>query len=360
MVLIALVHSRLHAGRRLYVLWVDLRTASPLLHRAILIRRLFECGMNIAFCRLALAILDSTAGILSIGSLVGQSFTEKRGVREGAVEFPHCFNAYIDGAKSALEAQHPRLCTMMGITIAMLLYADDAAIPADTAEDLQLPADIFVKYCYDYHLFITVPKTFVTVFHVGNDENLAYTDDGKVIVDGHSVVVAIYGQQVLATPSSKYLGVHLDEHGSQRSHFSARSQTFCRAIDSFFAGLAKILAYSHSFLLYLWRSLVEPVAVYGCGAFAWSDADARPFIQEQSRAWRRMLRVGGRAPTEALQPLFSLDCISLQWRVRRVALFLRLVCSPEGSLEQIALLTLKGIAAPWYRDAVADLRLILP
>ena len=43
-----------------------------------------------------------------------------------------------------------------------------------------------------------------------------------------------------------------------------------------------------------------------------------------------------------------------------MALFLRMVCSPEGSLEQIALLTLKGLAAPWYRDAVADLRLILP
>ena len=72
---------------------------------------------------------------------------------------------------------------------AVLLYADDAAIPADTAKDLQLSADIFAKYCNDHHLFISVPKTLVTVFHVENDENVAYTDDGKVIVDGHSVVV---------------------------------------------------------------------------------------------------------------------------------------------------------------------------
>ena len=46
-VLLALICSRIHRGRRLYVLWLDLRTAFPSMNRAILIRRMFLCGMEL-------------------------------------------------------------------------------------------------------------------------------------------------------------------------------------------------------------------------------------------------------------------------------------------------------------------------
>ena len=106
--------------------------------RSILIRCLFKCGLGIAYCRFVLAVLETTVGIVCLGGLLGQRFQEKLGVREGAVESPHHFNAYINGVKAALEERHPRLCQLMGYTIALLLYADDAAIPADTIDDLQL------------------------------------------------------------------------------------------------------------------------------------------------------------------------------------------------------------------------------
>ena len=89
-----------------------------------------------------LAMLDLTQGIVCIGKLVGKPFMETLGVREGAVESPHAFNAYIDGLRTQLETQHPQLCRLMGITIAILLYADDAALPADSEEDLQRAAAI--------------------------------------------------------------------------------------------------------------------------------------------------------------------------------------------------------------------------
>jgi len=91
-VILALIYSRTCAGRRLFVVWIDLRTAFPSLHRAILVKRLFECGINLCLCRLVLTILDLTYSIPCIGKLLGKQFKEKLGVREGAVESPHLFN----------------------------------------------------------------------------------------------------------------------------------------------------------------------------------------------------------------------------------------------------------------------------
>ena len=52
---------------------------------------------------------------------------------------------------------------MLGVTIALVLYADDAAIPADSAEDLRLAIEIFESFCNNHHLFISVPKTVLTI-----------------------------------------------------------------------------------------------------------------------------------------------------------------------------------------------------
>ena len=79
------------------------------------------------------------------------------------------------------------------MVLAVVLYADDAAIPADSAEDLQLAAAILEEFCNEHRLFVATPKTFVTVFHPPDDEHVLY--GGKcVFVDGQSVDVRIYGK----------------------------------------------------------------------------------------------------------------------------------------------------------------------
>jgi hypothetical protein len=175
--LIALVLSRTASNKRLFVLWVDLRTAFPSLSRPILIQRMFTCGLGIGLCRMMLAIFDATESVVCIGKLVSKSFKEKLGVREGAVESPHAFNTYISDMRSHLEASHPRLCRLLGVTIAILLYADDAALPADSAEDLQLLASLFEDFCNLNRLFIATPKTFITVFHSSTDQGVVYQGD---------------------------------------------------------------------------------------------------------------------------------------------------------------------------------------
>eukprot|EP00973_Karenia_brevis_P019613 2690397-Karenia_brevis.AAC.1 len=98
--------------------------------------------------------------MVGAGKLVSEMFQETKGTREGAVESPHLFNAYIDSLRLRLESQHPHLYQLLFMTIAVLLYADDAALPADSADDLETSARIAEDFFNEHHLFISASKTY--------------------------------------------------------------------------------------------------------------------------------------------------------------------------------------------------------
>jgi len=358
-VLLELIRSRTSQGRRLYVAWVDLRTAFPSLHRALLLKKLLSCGFGLGICRMVLSMFDLTASAVCLGCLVGHRFAETLGVREGAVESPHFFNAYISDIRSRLEARHPHLCRLLHIIIPILLYADDAALPADSAADLQLSMQIFEEFCNDHHLYIATNKTYITVFHAPGDTGVTYCDQ-KVLVDGAPVQVQVYGEDLQAAQEFKYLGVTLTSGGGASAHVRTRAAAFQRAIAMLLSGLLKLPACSHSFMCFLWQSLVVPVACYGLELFTWSDAELGLFQTHQTWAWRRLLQVGGRAPVDNLSPFLRLDGYIVEFRARRVAHLLRLINSPADSWQHVALLSMFWAGSAWLTDAFADLRTVLP
>ena len=127
------------------------------------------------------------------------------------------FNMYIAGLRQRLESEHPRLCTMMGCIIAILLYADDAAIPADSIDDLRSAAEIAERFFNDSQLYVSTPKTFLTVFHASADDGVKYEGD-LVTVDNVVVDVRYYGERIKASKSFKYVGINFDEYGSNTVH----------------------------------------------------------------------------------------------------------------------------------------------
>ena len=79
MVLLALVYSRIQSHRRLYVLWIDLRTAFPSLNRSILLKRMVQYGIGYGLCRPVRAILDSTCSFIGARKLISRRFKGTRG-----------------------------------------------------------------------------------------------------------------------------------------------------------------------------------------------------------------------------------------------------------------------------------------
>ena len=251
-------------------------------------------------------------------------------MREGAVESPHAFNMYVGDLRQKIEAAHPRLCKLMGVIVAVILYADDAAIPADSPEDLQLAADIFQDFCNSHRLFIATSKTFVTVFHPVGDTGVVF-QDGQVFVDGVLVDIQVYGEKVTAVPTFKYLGVVLNSTCTHDDHLAARCAAFERAAWLLHSGLSRIPSFSHSFMMYLWGALVTPVGNYGMELFAMPATAVDAMQNRERKHWRKLLQVGGRAPNHAVQILCSTQHCSVEWRAQRAGLVFRLANSPAGS-----------------------------
>ena len=140
---------------------------------------------------------------------------------------------------------------MLDVTVALLLFADDAATPVDSAQDMQLAASISEKFCNESHLFISVPKTFLTIFHPADDHGVTYDSTKCVRDEGPLVQIRIYDLVVAASSFSKYLGVHLKETLTPQNRFNSLLTAYKRAMYSLQIGLNRIPSYSHDLFLYL-------------------------------------------------------------------------------------------------------------
>jgi len=197
------------------------------------------------------------------------------------------------------------------------------------------------------------------VFHPPGGDGVVYSS-GHVHVDGVAVEIHVYGQRIQAAECFKYLGVTLRADGGVHAHAQARVQAFQRGLSMFFARLSRIPSYGHSFMLFVLNALVMPIACYGLELFSWDHGDLNTLVKLQSSNWRRLLKVGGRAPIDACWCLLQLDCVVDVARVRRLSHFLRLLNAPPDSYEHVALIVLRELPAERYLDAVADLQLCYP
>ena len=152
------------------------------------------------------------------------------------------------------------------------------------------------------HLYISNSKTFLTVFHHEEDISVRYSGD-KVFVDGHMVDIKVYGRQITASNTFKYLGVVLKSTGSHSAHFADRQGAVSNAAASLQTGLKRMPSYGHAFVEYLWSSLVLPVVLYGFELFVVPQADLSELCKFELQWWRRLLHAGGRCPLDAVRCL---------------------------------------------------------
>ena len=71
--------------------------------------------------------------------------------------------------------------------------------------------------------------------------------------------------------------------------------------------------------------------------FAWSASEAAEFDKEQWKACMKLLRIPGRAPRDCIATLLDLAPCEVEWKVRRLGLFARLLNSPSHSWQHVAL-----------------------
>ena len=80
----------------------------------------------------------------------------------------------------------------------------------------------------------------------------------------------------------------------------------------------------------------------------------------ERQCWRRMLKIGGRAPNDVIYVFTNTGSILDSVRVNRVSLLLRLINSPVNSWQHAALVVQIELNTSWFKTAYDDLRLIFP
>ena len=90
---------------------------------------------------------------------------------------------YMEPLRERLTSEHHRICKLLDVMIAILLYADDVALPADSIEDLIVSARILEEFCNDARLFISFPTASSQYSTTRKITGLSI-GDGSVFVDG--------------------------------------------------------------------------------------------------------------------------------------------------------------------------------
>ena len=111
----------------------------------------------------------------SVSSVIDQCV----GLRQGCILSPCLFSLFISDLPKMLEEHGSKGVWLYDVWLRVLLYADDGALLANSAEDLQKMLDILriilLIYCAKWRLFVNVAKTEIVVFNrdtkIGRDKS---------------------------------------------------------------------------------------------------------------------------------------------------------------------------------------------
>jgi len=159
--LLELVHA--NASFPTFAAFIDLRKAYDSVWRDALWLKVWRAGIR---GRMYLALRSMYASVTAYVKVNGERtgrFGVETGLRQGAVLSPVLFNIFINDLVGELTAAG------LGVrvkrrAVGSLLYADDLAILATSAEDLQKGLDVLTAFCERWSLIVNLGKSAVLVF----------------------------------------------------------------------------------------------------------------------------------------------------------------------------------------------------
>ena len=138
-----------------------------------------------------------------LGNNLGQQFNSTRGVKQGDPLSPLLFGVFFDRIEKWLSERLPSCGVAVGDRLVrVLLYADDLALLASSAVDLQRLLNALRTFCQEFHMEVNIGKTEIVVFGYSKYRGSArwwIRDRGGV------------AQQVPVSQQFKYLGVIFHE-----------------------------------------------------------------------------------------------------------------------------------------------------
>lgn len=239
-----------------YVAFLDLRKAYDWVPHEGLFFKLTRAGIHGRCFRFIQSLYESAVVAGIVGPHLTPNISVKRGVRQGCPLSPLLFNIFIndfihEGGDFGIGVPGLELQQLLA-----LLFADDIARMADSAENIQSALDLATEWAELWEMKFSVAKSGVMVFNQQEENRCSFS---------------LGGEALLRVQSYVYLGIRFEEDlGSEgmlatllKERAATGKQTLWR-----FAGTLRNYGLPVWIRIHVLKTLVIPTMTYGCELFA--------------------------------------------------------------------------------------------
>jgi hypothetical protein len=253
--------------RRLVGVFVDVKKAFDTVWHEGLWWKLHKIGINGKVWRLIQNWYKGCKSSVLWRDKMSRMYSIKQGVRQGAVLSPVLYALFINELAALFEAEKLGFKLELDLTIAILLFADDMLLLAESPQELQQMLDILHKFANEWG------------FEVNTNKTKSMTLNGAPL----EAPVTFGGRALEAVQQYKYLGVEFTQAGSWESMVKSMLAKFAtRKAALVRMGAADTKGYSIDTNRRLWRVLVFSAIKYG--AEVWQPTKAQFKKLEQAQA----------------------------------------------------------------------------
>ena len=254
---------------------------------------------------------------------------------------------------SLITAADPTAPTLAGLTVALLLYADDLTLLSTTPEGLQRQLDALHSFCEAAQLDVNLTKTEIVVFNP--PRIISAANRRRRPPTWH-----LNGNPINTTTTFRYLGITFDAKKGITTAPTHLFEAGQRALHALWRRCAELKITTPAILCNLFDSLVAPVLSYACEAWAFATPAATRLRADAETLHRRFLRrAAGMHPTSldaAVYAEYYRSPLANTWRNLAIKFIVRLARLPEDRLAHHALLEALSLEQQGQHTGLGALR----
>lgn len=144
---------------KLYLFFVDFKTAFDHVQRDLLFHKLSQKGVSTKFLNILKALYKNTSALIWNGQSISSEFVTEFGIKQGCNISPLLFSLFIDDLNESLCGG----IEIGSILIKLLLYADDLVLLAKYPTTLQRMINRLEEYCLDWGLTVNLNKSKIMI-----------------------------------------------------------------------------------------------------------------------------------------------------------------------------------------------------
>lgn len=287
-------------GNKLYCFFVDFKAAFDTVNRNALFYKLHKLGISTKFLRILREWYTNNRAAIWDGENLSNFMETTIGLRQGCLLSPILFALFINDLYDEIKGG----CTICGINIRVLMYADDIVLITNKPEILQSMMNKLHTYCEKWNLVVNLQKSKVIIFNKSGR-----TAKHEKWYYGSS--------QIDVVPEYKYLGMILTSKLSMARHFEEKLKLAKFTLSTIWHSVFRNININLSLKYHIFYTMSRSVMCYGAqiwGHVNWDDVEK---LQRYFIKW--LLHLPSATPSYMLQietrtPSLHMYCLKLHFK----------------------------------------------